>query len=514
MFIPVKAVGSIGVIKDVSQNELAPNAWTDASNIRFLDGSAQQSFGHSEVYDTPPFAPHYLLQVTISGVEYWIYTTASKTYAVTNSGGTAVHTDITHATPRTGVVNQWTGCNFQGIPILNVGDTTHAPMYWDMNLANNFVDLPSWPANTYVKALRPYKSFLIGLNVTQGGTNYPHKVMWSTSADPGSLPASYTSLATNDAGDLPLAEGEGEIVDGLQLKDSFIIYKERSAHRMDYVGGDFIMSVKQIFGMSGVMNANCIAEFDGMHFVVTNHDVVIHDGYSAQSVLDRSAKRAFFQDIDDSYKHRVFVFKNPFLNEIYVAYPSIGATSCDKALVYNYKDKTVSYRSLPNLNHAAYGAVDNGLVNSFDADSEPVDSDLSTFNGPDYVPGAARVIMASADTKLFMLDASASFDGVLPDAYLERRALNLGDQTQRWLIKGVRPIIYGNVGQTVTVSVGGADDPFSEPTYTDMDYTIGSTISCDCFVNSRYPAIKFATGSAYTWRLDSYVLEAEPAGSW
>ena len=77
-------------------------------------------------------------------------------------------------------------------------------------------------------------------------------------------------------------------------------------------------------------------EFDAFHFAVTGTDVVIHDGYNATSVLDKRARRAFFQDIDVANKGLVFCFKNPFLNEIFVAYPSIGATSCNKALVYNF----------------------------------------------------------------------------------------------------------------------------------------------------------------------------------
>lgn len=515
MKFPVKGVGSVGVIKDVSQNELPIQAWTDASNIRFMSGSAHQFFGHVGVYGTPSAAPQYIMPYSAGSTNYWIYATAAGTYIVTSSAGTVTETNLTHATPRTGVVNQWTGCIFQGIPILNVGDTTRPPMYWGGNLANDFVDLTAWPANTYCKALRQYKNFLIGLNLTESGTNYPHKIMWSTPADPGALPASWTSAATNDAGNMPIAEGDGVIVDGGQLRDAFVIYKERSAHRLDFVGGVFVMSNKQIFGMSGIMNKNCWVEFDGYHLVVTNHDIVIHEGYNAQSILDNKARRALFQDIDDTYKHLAFAFKNPFLNEIFIAYPSIGATSCDKALVYNYKDKTVTYRSLPNINHANYGSVSTDVLNTWASDPDPWDSDLTAWNGPEFTPGAARVLMAPATTKLYMLDGSASFDGVLPSAYLERRCIPIQDGQRRTLITGVRPVIYGNTGQTVIVKIGGAEDAHAEPTWdATITHTIGTTIQCDGFSDRRYPAIRFETGTAYQFRLDSYVIEFSDGGEW
>ena len=43
--VRVPQVGAIGVVKDLSQHELPPNAWTDASNIRFLDGMRLSSWG-------------------------------------------------------------------------------------------------------------------------------------------------------------------------------------------------------------------------------------------------------------------------------------------------------------------------------------------------------------------------------------------------------------------------------------------------------------------------------------
>jgi hypothetical protein len=514
--LTVKGAGSIGVIKDISQTELPLNAWSNANNIRFQSGSALQFYGHSEVYNSPSYVPQYLLPITIGSSKYWIYTTASKTFAVTSSGGTATHTDITHATPRTGVVNQWTGCVLQGIPILNVGDTSKVPIYWDMNLTHKFVDLSSWPAGTYCKALRSFKSMIVALNLTVGGTSLPHCVLVSHPADPGTLPTSYDETdATKDAVKLTIADGDGEIVDGLALKNSFIVYKERSTHRIDYVSGVFVVSSQQVFGMSGLMNRNCAVEFDGFHLALTQSDVVIHDGYSATSILDDKARRYLFQNMDDTYKGQAFVFKNPFLNEIFIAYPSIGATSCNTALVYNYKDKTVTFRDVPNINHATYGAASNDLGTSWNADADPWDSDLTAWNGSDYTPGAARVLLASNDQKLYLLDGSASFNGVLPSAYLERRAWLPQAPERRTLITGLTPIIYGNTGSTVTVKIGGSDSPFGDPTWdATITYTIGTTIRCDGFSNRRYPAIRFESGTAYQWRLDSYSVDWEDGGAW
>ena len=511
--------GALGVVRDISPAELPPGAWSDARNIRFLDGAALQFLGHGQVYLTPPEPPQYLLQANVAGLRYWLYTSAGKQYAVSNASGTSVHTDITHVTARVGQVNAWSGFVFGGIPVLNAGDGK-APMYWDTNLANKFVNLPAWPANTSCKVLRQYKNLMIALNLVRAGAPNPFLVKWSNLADPGSLPATWDENdQVRDAGQFDLPEGQDPIIDGLGLKDSFIIYKESSTWALDYIGGAFILKARKVSGMSGLLNMNCAVDFDtgmqNMHFAVTGSDIIIHDGFSARSVLDKKARRFFFQSIDVANKAKVFVFKNPFLNEIFVCYPSIGAVWCDTALVYNYVDGTVSFRSLPNVTYAAYGPVDNSLAGNWNQDDAPWDTDLTAWNGPDYTPDTARVMMGSADTKLFLLDASSSFDGKLPDAYLERRGLAFDAPERIKIISGVRPRITGNRGGTVIVRLGSANGPDDEPTWaTPMTYTIGSTVKLDRFISGRYLAIRFETGTAFSWKLDGFAMLVDDAGEY
>lgn len=508
-------VGQYGLNKDLSTHELPLNIWTDVNNVRFLDGYAYQFFGYGEVYASPSVVPQYVLPVNISSARYWVYMSAAKSFAVTYTGGSVVHTDITHATPRAGAANQWTYTLLSGLPVLNANDGK-VPMYWDLVLANKFVDIPGFAARAQsCKSIRSYKNFLVALNVTIGGVNKPFLVKWSNPADPGAMPTSWDETnSAIEAGQTDLDGAETPIVDGLKLRDSFIIYTENSTHRMDYVGGNDIFSFRKIFGMSGILNKNCAVEFDGWHFVVTGSDIIIHDGQSSQSVLDKVFRRTFFQNLDVDYKSLVFAFKNPFLNEIYVAYPDIGATICNKAVVYNYVDKTVTLRDMPNISHANYGSISTDANGIWSADNDPWDSDLTYWNGPDYTPDTVKVMMASSAQKLYMLDASASNNGTAPVAYMERRGLSFDTPESIKLIKGIRPIIFGNTGETVTIKVGTANTPYENPTYTTMTYTIGSQLSCDCFVSGRYMAIWVGSGTALQWRVDSFQIDVDTAGAY
>jgi hypothetical protein len=122
--------------------------------------------------------------------------------------------------------------------------------------------------------------------------------------------------------------------------------------------------------------------------------------------------------------------------------------------------------------------------------------------------------LAGHDTKLYLLDGASSFDGAAPSAYVERRGLSFGSPDKIKLVKSVRPRIVGNNGETVTLKIGSQDDPWSEPNYTSMTHTIGSTVRNNCLVAGRYISFKVETGSAYTWRMDSYDIEVETLGDW
>lgn len=523
--VRVTNTGAIGVNQDLSSHELPPNAWSDARNVRFLDGMALQFPGHGEVYAGPPITAYHVVPVNVGAQRHWLYAGAAKVYNVSSASGSPVHTNLTKQVAAVDVdyaaaPNQWTSTSLSGIPVLNPGNTTSVPQMWDLNVANRLTDLTNWPAGVYCKALRAYKNQLVALNVTKAGVNYPFMVKWSHPAAPGAVPSSWDETdPTLDAGEVDIAEGGDPIIDGLSLGGTFVIYKEQSTWRMDYTGGPFVQQFTKVGGVSGAMNRNCIVEVEiggvPSHVVLTGSDLVVHNGQTATSVLDAQLRRSLFGQIDGDRFDRCFLFKNPFLNEVFVCFPEGGETVATLALVWNYLNGTCSFRQIPNLHHANFGPLESGLSQPWDGDSAPWYSDVTRWNASEFTPDVARVLMASADQKLFLLDSSTTFAGVIPTAYLERRGLSFGAPEARKLIRGVRPRIKGTAGETVMIKIGSAADPFEAPTYAaTMTYVIGSDVACDCLVDVRYGAIRFESGTAFQWRLDSYDVDVVPAGRW
>lgn len=515
-FVSVKQAGAIGVNKDLSAPELPIGAWTDSLNISFRDGYAWQSYGYSEIYATPPVIPYHVCPVTVAGVRKWIYAGSGKMYTVSAAGGTVTHTDITRTVggDYTATLNSWTSCVLSGVPILNNG--VDAPQAW--LLTGNAAALANWPAGVTCKSLRVYKNSLIAINVTEAGTNYPFMIRWSHPADPGAVPSSwdYTD-ATKDAGRTDVSDSlGGELVDGLALRDSFMLYAKQAVFRLDYARSAYVYNISKVLGASGAMNKNCIVEIPGgFHLVLGADDVYLHDGTSPASILDKQTRRYLFANLDVDYAGQAFVFKNPWLNSVYICYPEPGNTTCNKALVYNYVDKTCGFQEIPNLNHATNGAMDSSLSQQWSADSLPWDSDVSLWNASDFTPDISRVMLAPNTTKLYQLDASITFNGTNISSYMERRGLHFDAPDKIKTIRGVRPKIFGNVGYTVGVQVGFSDTPYGEVTWADVvPYTIGTTISCDTFASGRYGAIRFLTGTAYNYGVSSYEFDVNLRGGW
>jgi hypothetical protein len=70
-----------------------------------------------------------------------------------------------------------------------------------------FANIPAWNANWRAAALRSYKSFLIALNVTKAGVNFPSLVKWSDVAPNNVAPTTWDETDTTKlAGENPLSQ--------------------------------------------------------------------------------------------------------------------------------------------------------------------------------------------------------------------------------------------------------------------------------------------------------------------
>ena len=498
--MPVKDLGTAGFIADQAGYELPPAAFTLVRNVRMYRGWAERIGGHAQVFSSTAVVPYYVQAHSSATINYIVHAGLAAVYV---DDGTT-RTDITGTVPTGAIADRWTGGTFGGLLILN--NSVDSPMYWDNNTANNLATLTGWTAGHKAKALRPFKNFILALNYTKAGVNYPHGVKWSDSADPGSLPASWDHTdPTNDAGESPaLAETPDVIVDGLPLGDMFVVYKERSMYGMQLIGGNDIFRFFRLPGDSGMLARGCAAATPMGHVVLTQGDVVLHNGQGPRSIIDSRARRWLFSLLDPDNYARSFVVAHPQKQEVWVCFPSTGQSVCNKALVWNWADDVVSTRDLPSVTYACFGVV-NAAASTFASVTGTFASITGTFSDyAAYSVNDVRLFLANSASMIFVADAGGGEAGVAFEATIERTGLHFDMPDTIKLCRGVWPKIDGTTGTIAYVQIGASMYPQVDPTWqTAQAFTIGTSTKIDGFAAGRYLAYRITSTSTSPWRIRS-----------
>lgn len=497
----ISGLGDIGVISDAMDGEIPENAFSDALNFRFGGGFAERFLGSAGVFGGATVAPYGLMFYS-SALPYWIYMGLTKIYAVNGT----THTNLTRQTAAVDVdytataANVWTGGVIGGIAVVN--NQTDDPQFWAGDTANNFDLVTAWPATTKCKAMRVYKNYLIALNVTKGSTNYPHMVKWSHTADPGAMPASWDHTdPTKDAGETDLADSQSVIIDGLALGDNFIIYKERAYYSMEYIGAPFIFRFKKIYDGMGILSRNCVCETPYGHVVLGQGDMYIHNGDKPTSLITDIVRTRIFNQMDSDNYVRSFVVANHKKNEVWACYPTTGSLVCNRAVVWNWQQKTITFRELQNFTCGNTGAIESSISGAWSADPDLWSEDTTTWAQNDTPAGEQRCIFGASDSVLHLVDQQSKFNGTTITGYIERTGLSFGDPSISKLIKGMRIHADGADGLTVTVRIGAAKSESGGISWgSNINYTIGQNDLACSSVAGRFIAYRITTTIALKLR--------------
>jgi len=359
--IPLRDLGSVGVVTDVAPFNLPPNAFSRANNVRFSSGEVSRSPIFRTIQAVTNFAalmtPHHLFALKSSGGYDTLFYVNSRF-------------EIIEGTTSRGNMNSAAGSfipftSTQLADVIYINRSERVPVHRTPS-ATNFTNLPNWDAGWRTNALRTYGDFLIALNLVEGSSSYPNRVRFSDIALANSVPASWDAAdATKSAGFNDLVAMTTPIIDGATLGNSFLIYSSDQVWKMDFVGGQFIFNFRKLFNDVGVINQNCVVEVEGKHYVFGENDIYVTDGASHQSIAENRVKDYIFSSLNSSKKSNCFTVVNQDLEEIYFCYLSgddmvtyAGTDGCNRAAVYNYKYNTWSFMDLPNVFHGTSSNLD------------------------------------------------------------------------------------------------------------------------------------------------------------
>lgn len=549
-------VGALGIIKDLPAHELPPEAWSDGKNIRFHDGKIEKFTGHSQIFNISASVteeisidPWWIMPVPSASNVFWIYASQTQVYAAssnTNNNNITRHSTATASDiPYNAVVNiRWNGGILGGIPFLNNG--VDEPQVWlGVGLSTRLTALDynssagtKWSdANLSARVLRSYKNYMVALDVTKTGTRFPDMVKWSHPADPGTTPSSWDETdPTKDAGEVQLADTRGYCIDCLPLRDTNIIYKDDTTWGMQFIGGPFVFRFFQMSKTVGALSRDCVIEFHNKHIVLSNADVVIHDGQTFESLLDRKWRKFLFNNIDTDYYENCYLVKNYLQNEVWICYPETGVSPAffpNKALVWNYRENTFTVRDIPNISFATAGIVDFGSTTRTWANIGGTWGTNTTEWGKRAFGSTKDSLVmvrpdsssAAAVSKFYLADDTDTFDNVAIRAFVERTGLTIAGRDNRGLpvvdnqnlkyLRTIWPKIEAINGTKITAYVGSQDFIGDSVAWSGpQTFTVGDVVKLDVRKTGRYFAVRFETSTTAAWKLTGYDLDIDLAGRW
>ena len=501
----------MGVVLDTNPHDVPMESWSDVVNMRFNDGAAEKMGGETEGTTTTAQATHLLFNGNHDD-PLWLYFGDG----IARATNFTLDKDIEGSALSSGTL--WDSSLFNLFPICN--NTLDQPRYWDNDFAvpGTLATLPAFTASTTCQSIRPFRSFLVALNITVSGVGTEdNRVIWSDSSDAGALPASWDITDPSTlAGDAYLTDDKGEIIDGAQMRDFFVIYKTHSTYLMRLIGGQSVMRIDKVQVNSGLLAKNCVIEFKGKHFVVADGDIVLFDGQNVVSIADKRVKDTIFNDIDSENFAATYVVRDDRNNEIWVCYPSSGQTYSDKAAIWNWEDDTWTFRELINTRHIAPGVSNFASSPTWDSLTTTTWDSYNTTWKPFSSNPTVDALSSAVTSAINIIGDTFDIDGAAMPSKLEKLTMDLGNPDAIKIITSLTPRITGTTGTKVYIRIGVqllADDVVSWSG--EQVYTIGNDREVHFHEKGRFISVRMRTQDiGANWTCHGFYMKVAESGKY
>ena len=531
--LPIKSLGAVGIITDVEPYELPLNAWSMGSNVHFHAGAVMRSDIFRVVEGSiTPATPVLCYGVRpAAGGDYLVYAGGDGQFykwangtetTITNAGFTPAAIAVPYTVTQSGELHYFSRAG-------------HEPYYYGP-LTAKLTTLTGWTSTWSCKALREFNDHLIAINVTKAGTQYPNMIKWSDTITEDAPPGSWdhTDLSTN-AGERQLA-GLPDLVDGLTLGNSFMLYGEHEVWRMEFIRGRYVFSTRKAFRGPGCISQNCVVDQGGYHYVFGNEDIYRHDGSRWESIAEGRVRDYIYKNLSLGDSYKFFTVHEPKHKEIYFCYVSADAevqfketTYCNKAAVYNYEENTWTFQDMPNVTSSGFANVNQALTYAnatqtydeiggtyFDQESA-ADTTICFTSVADVTNGLTVSKLLGFD----LADQGALSYPIDPEsevtAYVERVGLDLDElglpsRTMK-VCSGILPKVKTWLANTIQVEVGASDIAENGLTWqTAQTFDPATDYKLDFMAAGRYLAVRFTSLPTSDFKFAQYDLMISQAG--
>ena len=528
--LPIRGLGSVGVVTDVDPYNLPPNAYTRAKNVRFTEGKVTRGPIFRGVSGALSFTPKFSYGITAL-VGYDTVLVVDDTFDIYElSNGTLTQR---YNSSLSASASSVTATTLADVVYVNRADS--APVSRGPT-ATSFSTLANWPSGYRTTVLRSYGDFLLALGTVEAGVGYPNRVRFSDPVVANSVPTTWDETdLTNSAGFNDLVQMKTPIVDGATLGPNFLVYSQDQVWMMEFVGGTFIFNFRKVFDDAGVINQNCITEVEGKHYVFDRDDIYVTDGNSRQSICDGRVRDYIYSGLDNSKTNTCFVFHNSDLEELYFCYHTgddmavyADGDACNRAAVYNYKSDTWTFQDLPNVVSSARSNVDS--VETYASATQTYDNVGGSYHDQESPYEQHNLVVSKAgggvsSSKVYGVDLidrgslSQSVDTTVTTPFLlERVGLDLDDIGIPLVGYKVITRLYPqlstvNSDGAFDFTFGAADTPNATPNYgVEVSFNALTDYKVDTRMSGRYLSYKLTSDTAKDFALSGVDAEVVVTG--
>lgn len=561
-------LGAIGAISDMEPEALPIEAWSTASNVRFGPYGARPVFGSIKIYDYEITAsvtqsanlsvdPFSIAWVEGKDRDFWMYAGAEKVYVAT-AGGNNFNLTRQSATTTASIValspdkdysvdhsDRWSIAVSGGQAVL--ASRSNTPQYWASATTSVRLRDLEWDKSAGTKwstrtagavtcaTIRHFREYLLALDTVENEVEFPRRLRWSHPTGENVTPQTWdeNKLAYR-AGYKDFESTRRRVIDCVALGAVNYVYTDSETWRMQWVGGQYEFQFSKALPF-GLLNRNCVGSPPGRHLVLTEQDIILHDGISWDYVARDKWARSLFRRMNATYFKSTFMATHERESEIWICFPENGPY-CDTALVWNWTTNSWHERTLGGISDASKGIINSTSGNgTYDTETGGYDTTFLSYvdaafeaSPLDHGIVAAHPSAGDIGAQLWQMDTGfADVLGGTIGVVLERQGLPIAGTKRRgndfaidlgavYHINSMWPQVQATGTVEIAISIG-VRDRIGDSTlwHGPVAYTVGSDRFVDFThlrISGRFISVRFQAVTLAPWTLTRYGLDVHKGG--